>query len=215
MPCTTAGRILVAGHTSASTSFTLKQLEREGCAVQSVGTIAEAESSLRAARFDIVLASEILSDGRGYDLTDSVVNRSSTLLVAITLSEACLWLPVVQHGVRTLGDRALNAHTLQSEMTALLNEKAALVEHLAAPSLYAFMPQSVAHRFMAGLDQRTGPEERRGLVFKGAPEAKKLPRARAGDRASRPAADGSTPLKDGTEKLPAAAHGAIPERNFR
>jgi hypothetical protein len=97
MPCATAGRILVAGHTSPSTSFTLKQLEREGCAVQSVDTIAEAESSLRAARFDIVLAGEILSDGRGCDLTDSVVNCSATLLVAITLSEACLFQP---HGLQ-------------------------------------------------------------------------------------------------------------------
>jgi hypothetical protein len=52
-----------------------------------------------------------------------------------------LWLPVVQHGVRTLGDRALNSHTLQSEITALLNEKAAHAEHLVAPSLYAFVPQ--------------------------------------------------------------------------
>ena len=215
MPCTTAGRILVAGHTAPSTSFTLKQLEREGCAVQYVDTVAEAESSLRGARFDIVLAGEILPDGRGYDLTDSVVNRSATLLVAITLSEACLWLPVVQHGVRTLGDRALNSHTLQSEMTALLNEKAALVEHLAAPSLYTFMPQSVSHRFMAGLDQRTGPEERRGLVFKTAPEPKKLLRSRAGDHASSPATDSLRPLKHVTEKSLAAPHGAMPERNFR
>lgn len=70
MPCTTAARILVAGHISPSTSFTLKQLEREGCAIQYVDTTAEAELSLRAARFDIVLAGEILSDGRGYDLTE-------------------------------------------------------------------------------------------------------------------------------------------------
>jgi hypothetical protein len=134
-------------------------------------------------------------------LPNSVVNRSATLLVAIALSEACLWLPVVQHGVRTLGDRALNSHTLQSEMTALLNEKAVLAEHPAAPSLYAFMPQSVSHKFMAGLDQRTGPQERRGAAFKAAPEVKKLLRSRAGDDTNSSTANaGGKARKDITEK---------------
>lgn len=135
--------------------------------------------------------------------------------MAIALSEGCSWLPVVQHGVRTLGDRALNSHTLQSEMTALLNEKAVLAEHLVAPSLYAFMPQSVSHKFMAGLDQRTGPEERGGLVFKAAPEVMKLLRSRAGDHAGNPAANGSRALKQVTEKTMAAPRNAMPERNFR
>jgi DNA-binding NtrC family response regulator len=166
MQCSTEGRILVAGHTSLSTNFVIKQLEREGCVFQSVETVAEAESSLRETLFDIVLAGEFMLDGRGYDLTGCVVDSSATLLVAIALSEACLWLPVVQHGVRTLGDRALNSHTLQSEITALLNEKAMHAEHLVAPSLYAFVPQSASHRLVAGFDQRTGPEERRGFVFK-------------------------------------------------
>jgi hypothetical protein len=173
MPCSTEGRILVAGHTAPSTNFIIKQLEREGCVFQSVESVAEAEVSLRGTRFDIVLAGEFMPDGRGYDLTGCVVDRSATLLVAIALSEACLWLPVVQHGVRTLGDRALNSHTLQSEITALLNEKAVHAEHLVAPSLYAFVPESASYRLMVGLDQRTGPQERRAFVFKTAAEPKK------------------------------------------
>jgi hypothetical protein len=135
-----------------------------------VETVAEAEASLRETRFDIVLASEFLPDGRGYDLTGCVVDSSATLLVAIALSEACLWLPVVQHGIRTLGDRALNSHTLQSEIAALSNEKAVHAEHLVAPSLYAFVPESASHRLMAGLDQRMSPQERRRFVFKTAAE---------------------------------------------
>ncbi len=133
MPCNSEGRILVAGPISPSTNFIIRQLEREGCVCQSVETVAEAEASLRETRFDIVLADEFMPDGRGYDLTGCVVDSSATLLVAIALSEACLWLPVVQHGIRTLGDRALNSHTLQSEITALLNERAVHAEHLVAP----------------------------------------------------------------------------------
>src|SRR5580658_9761906 len=161
MPCSTEGRILVAGHTAPSTNFIIKQLEREGCVFQSVESVAEAEVSLRGTRFDIVLAGEFMPDGRGYDLTGCVVDRSATLLVAIALSETCLWLPVVQHGVRTLGDRALNSHSLHSEMMELLNKKLVPAEHPVASARHDFVPAS--HRSMAGIDQRTGPEERRGL----------------------------------------------------
>jgi CheY-like chemotaxis protein len=213
MPCTTAARILVAGRTSPSTSFILNQFEREGCAVQSVDTIAEAESSLRAARFDVVLAGEFLRDGCGYELTDSVVNHSATLLVAIALSETCLWLPVVQHGVRTLGDRALNSHSLHSEMMELLNKKLVPAEHPVASARHDFVPAS--HRSMAGIDQRTGPEERRGLVFKTAPEEENLLPLRADNHARSRAADGSSPVKRVTRKSLAAPRDAMPQRNVR
>jgi hypothetical protein len=39
---------------------------------------------------------------------------------------------------------------LQSEITALLNEKAVHAEHLVAPSPYAFVPESESHLLMAG-----------------------------------------------------------------
>jgi DNA-binding NtrC family response regulator len=95
MPCSAEGRILVAGHTSPSTNFVIKQLEREGCVFQSVETVAEAESSLRETPFDIVLAGEFMPDGRGYDLTGCVVDSSATLLVAIAFYRkrvcGCRW----------------------------------------------------------------------------------------------------------------------------
>jgi hypothetical protein len=199
MPCNTAARILVAGLISPPTFSTLKKLERDGCAFQSVDTIAEAESSLRAARFDVVLAGEIMADGCGYDLTDSVVKRSCNLLVAIALSETCLWLPVVQHGIRTLGDRALNSHNLQSEITELLNENVALAEHLVAPSLHVFVPELASHRSIVGIDRRTGPEERRGIVFKAAPAPKKLPRSQLSDQPISSPSEGSRPRKRTSE----------------
>lgn len=175
----TAGRILVAGHISPTSFLTIKALERVGCGFHFVNTIAEAEEALGARRFDIVLAGEITSDGRGYDLTDSVVNRSATLLVAITLSEACLWLPVVQHGVRTLGDRALNSHALPAEITALLNEKSTPPKAPPDRAVGAFIPERSPHRPIAGPDRLPGPEERSGAYGTVAPESKKLMRHRS------------------------------------
>jgi DNA-binding NtrC family response regulator len=177
MPCTTEARILVVGHTAASTTFTLQRLERVGCAFHSVDTIAEAEAAMRATPFDIVLAAETMPDGRGYDLTNSVVNHSATLLISIALSETCLWLPVVQHGVRTLGERALNSCTLQSEITALLNEQTTGEAVPFPRAVHGFMPESPAHRLVGGLDRRTGPEERRGLSVRrgGGPDKTGLP----------------------------------------
>jgi hypothetical protein len=106
-----------------------------------------------------------------------------------------LWLPVVQHGIRTLGDRALNSHNLQSEITELLNENVALAEHLVAPSLYAFVPEPASHRSMVGIDQRTGPEERRGMVFKAAPTPKKLLRSHPSGEAISSPSEASRPRK--------------------
>jgi hypothetical protein len=177
MPCTTEARILVVGHAASSTTFTLKKLERVGCAFHSVDTIAEAETAMRATPFDIVLAAETVPDGRGYDLTNCVVNHSATLLIAIALSETCLWLPVVQHGVRTLGERALNSYALQSEITTLLNGQNTGAAVPFARAVRGFMPEAAARRPMGGLDRRTGPEERRGLSVKrrGGPDKTGLP----------------------------------------
>jgi hypothetical protein len=147
MSHTSAARILVVGHASSVTVCTLQRLERVGCVFQFEDTIAEAENVLTDAPFDIVLADEILADGRGYDLTDCVVKRAGTLLVSIALSEASLWLPVVQRGTRTLGERALNSFMLLSEIVALLNAPAAVD---APPAVHGFRPESVSHRLVAG-----------------------------------------------------------------
>jgi DNA-binding NtrC family response regulator len=117
-----AVRILVVGAISPSTIATLQRLERDGWSFQSVNTIAEAEGVLKMIRFDVVLADEIVGDGCGYDLTDSVLERAETLLVSIALSEASLWLPVVERGMLTLGDRAVNSSMLQLEIVEALSE---------------------------------------------------------------------------------------------
>ena len=216
MPCTTAARILVVGNTASSTAVTLQKLERVGCDFHSVDTIAEAETAMRTTSFDIVLAAESMTDGRGYDLTNCVVNHSATLLISIALSETCLWLPVVQHGVRTLGERALNSFTLQSEITALLNEKTSGAAVPFARAVHGFMPESAAHRLMAGLDQRTGPEERRGLAVRSnaGPDKIVRPQLKPGpEGTSTPA--GSKPGRQGGGNSFAAPHSETPFRNAR
>jgi DNA-binding NtrC family response regulator len=114
-------RILVVGHTSPSTLATLQRLEREGWSSHCVNCIAEAEGALKMIRFDVVLAEENIDGGSGYELTDSVLELGGTLFVSIALSEASLWLPVVQRGMLTLGDRALNSSTLQLEVREALS----------------------------------------------------------------------------------------------
>jgi len=225
MPCTTAARILVVGLTCSSTTVTLQKLERAGCAFHSVDTIAEAETAMRATPFDIVLAAETMTDGRGYDLTNCVVSHSATLLISIALSETCLWLPVVQDGVRTLGERALNSFALQSEITALLNEKNSGAAVPFARAVHGFMPESAARRLMSGLDRRTGPEERRGLMVRSGAGSDKIGPSQVKSAQLKPAKlkpgpegatqTGSKPGREGGGNSFAAQHSETPFRNVR
>lgn len=157
-----AVRILVVGQASPSTLATLQQLEREGWSSHSVDTIAEAENVLRTIRFDVILAGETIGDGSGYDLTDSVLLRSETLLVSIALSEASLWLPVVQRGVLTLGDRALNSSMLQLEIIELLSKPARSRESTSLREAADWARDAASREFSSAPDTSVGPAERRG-----------------------------------------------------
>ena len=153
-----AVRILVVGNSSASTVATLQRLEREGWSSHCVNTIAEAEGALKMIRFDVVLAQENVGDDSGYHLTRRVSAQNGTLLVSVALSEASLWLPVVQRGMLTLGDRALNSSMLLLEVR----------EALSAPSGERVVRRArgciaarAAQASISAMDRRTGPEERR------------------------------------------------------
>ena len=123
MPATTM-RILVVGRTSQHTAAVLARLRRKSFGSHVAETLREAQDLLATFQFDVVLAPEHLPDGRGYELTDAVVRRSNTLLIAISLSETCLWLPAVERGVRVLGERAVPADFLEQELEAVLSERA-------------------------------------------------------------------------------------------
>jgi DNA-binding NtrC family response regulator len=123
MPVTTM-RILVVGKSSQHTAAVLARLRRKSFGSHVAETLREAQELLATFQFDVVLAPEYLPDGRGYELTDAVVRRSNTLLIAISLSESCLWLPAVERGARVLGERAVPAEFLEQELEAVLAERA-------------------------------------------------------------------------------------------
>ncbi len=91
-----------------------------GLGSRAVNSVREGLDLLRTFKFDLVLSSEALSEGRGYDVSDAVASQLGTLLVGIALSESWLWLPVVELGKNVLGKRALNAGMLESEAQELL-----------------------------------------------------------------------------------------------
>jgi DNA-binding response OmpR family regulator len=116
-------RILVIGKPSRGTNSILSRLASSGWGSRIVQTLREAEDLVKTFVFDIVLAAESLPDGRAYAMTEMMVRRRGTLLVAISLSESCLWLPVVEFGARVLGTRALNAEGLENEAQKILRAR--------------------------------------------------------------------------------------------
>jgi hypothetical protein len=115
-----AVRILFVGNSTASTDSTLKALARSGWGSHSVKTAREADTVLRTIRFQLTLAAEKLLDGTGYELAPLIVRQTGTLFVSVPLSESCLWLPAVENGARSLGQRVLNPHALAIEADFLL-----------------------------------------------------------------------------------------------
>jgi len=120
---TDAVRILVVGTSTASTESTLKSLARSGWESHSVKTVREAETVLRTIRFQVTLATEKLPDGTGYELASLIVQQTGNLFISVPLSETCLWLPAVENGVRSLGQRALNPLTLGTEAAGILRTR--------------------------------------------------------------------------------------------
>jgi hypothetical protein len=116
-------QILAVGPTTLSTLATLRRLVRSGWSSHPVSTVREAETVLKTIRFNVVLAAERLADGVAYDLAPIIGRQGGTLYVGVALSETCLWLPVVERGVRSLGERALNSAILESEVAEVLRRE--------------------------------------------------------------------------------------------
>lgn len=124
MPAIAIGmRILAVGKLSRGTQSILSRLATSGWGARTVETLREAEALVNTFRFDLILAAESLPDGRAYGMTETVVRRNGTLLVAIALSESCLWLPVVDLGTKVLGTRALNPEQLEQEAERILRSR--------------------------------------------------------------------------------------------
>jgi hypothetical protein len=113
-------QILTVGPATLDTLATLRRLVCSGWSSHSVSTVREAETVLKTIRFNVVLSAEKLSDGTGYELAAILTRQRGTLYIGVALSETCLWLPVVERGLRSLGDRAMNTAILESEVAELL-----------------------------------------------------------------------------------------------
>jgi hypothetical protein len=116
----TTMRILYAGAPAPMTVEVLARLAARGFGAYRAEKLCEARALLEAFRLDIVLAAELLSDGRGYALADAMRQHSGTLIVGVALSESSLWLPVIERGVTVLGKRALSNAMLEPELDRLL-----------------------------------------------------------------------------------------------
>jgi hypothetical protein len=113
-------RILIVGPRTAGTDGVVKKLTGAGWGSHSVATVGEAETVLKTIRFKVVLSAEKLPDGTGYELAPLIGRQAGTLFIGVSLSETCLWLPVVEKGSRTLGRRAMNPTMLEAEVGQLL-----------------------------------------------------------------------------------------------
>jgi DNA-binding response OmpR family regulator len=113
-------QILVIGPPALVSISSLGRLKQNGWNTRTTHTLQEAREILERTSFDLVLAAESLPDGRGYDVSAIVSKQSGTLMVGVALSEASLWLPVIERGANVFGVRAFNACTLESEVEKLL-----------------------------------------------------------------------------------------------
>jgi hypothetical protein len=205
----TAIRILVVGHTSPSTLATLQRLEQEGWGSHRVDTVVEAKGALKIIRFDVVLAGENIGADSGYDLSNFVLELQGTLLVSVALSEATLWLPVVQCGKRTLGDRALNAAMLQLEIRDALTATAGTRTSSIARKVPTCIADRAARLSILAMDRRTGPD-RRGLQSVHA-RLEPKPFAPSGHK---PAAAAAISISDERSNRKPGKPGAIPRRDL-
>jgi hypothetical protein len=120
MSTASAVRVLIVGPTTSSTNSILKKLAQAGWGSHAVDGAHEAETVLKTIRFKVVLSSEKLPDGTGYELAPLIARQGGSLFVGVTLSETCLWLPVIERGERSLGKRAMNPTMLETEVSEVL-----------------------------------------------------------------------------------------------
>ena len=161
-------RILVIGDLLPGTGEILRRFSNAGWGSRIVRCLREARDLLNTFDFHIVLASEALSDGRGYDLAEPVSRRSRTLIVGVALSESCLWLPVVYRGVNVLGRRALAPEVLEAEIKELLGMKSAAPHRDGVREIYRkspFVPEAPGPQRATLMRRRYRDRDKEHLPF--------------------------------------------------
>jgi hypothetical protein len=116
-----AVRILAVGSAGPHLVALLERLARNGWDSYAVESFAEARTVLRTLEILVKLAAEYLTDGGGFQLARELGTRPASLFVDVSLSEGHLWLPVVERGANTLGERALDSASFEQELSELLS----------------------------------------------------------------------------------------------
>jgi len=122
--CATTVRILTVGNSSEATDITLRRLASSGWGSYGVASVREGLEIAKTFQLDVILAREVLPDGRGYEFAGLAIRQKVSLLVGIALTDHSLWLPVIDRGSRVLGSRAIGAHLLQNELVKTLTARA-------------------------------------------------------------------------------------------
>ncbi|MGH9746934.1 MAG: hypothetical protein ACRD59_12600 [Candidatus Acidiferrales bacterium] len=124
-------RVLVVGLAGSRLGPLIDRLGRDGWGSYSVDSIAEARTVLRTLQFDVILATEHLIDGTGYELSQEIARRSASLFVEVSLSKGHVWLPVVERGTRTMGESAFELAELDWELKRIFSDSATLYSPVA------------------------------------------------------------------------------------
>lgn len=144
-------QILVVGATAPSTEEMLFRFEARGWGASRVNTVAEAKELMATFRFAVVLATENLQDGSGYDLAGLASQQAGDLFVGISLTDM-LWLPAVERGIVVLGQRALNANVFENEVELALGQVGG--ESRAAETRKAAARAGTSHRLATAKRRR-------------------------------------------------------------
>ncbi len=100
-------RILLVGRDFAAGSSFMERLCRSGCDCQVAHSFDEAQRSLDAGNFDLVLSEIALPDGSAYPLLNRLEGSRTTLYFFLGVSDGCWWLPALSAGRRIWGQPAM------------------------------------------------------------------------------------------------------------
>jgi hypothetical protein len=113
-------RTLFVGKPRPQDVAMLTRMGRRGWGSYSADNLSEARMLIEGGGFDLVLALQALPEGSGYELIAAVAEREGSLFVGIDLLRDRLWIPVVEHGERVFGDRAVHADSVEAEWEHVL-----------------------------------------------------------------------------------------------
>ena len=118
-----AMRTVFAGRPTAQITAILTRLGYKGFGSTTLDSLEQARELVKSRKVELAIALERLSDGGGYELTGAAERSGSSLIVGVATSRGYLWLPVVDHGAKVHGARALDYDMLEQELEEALRRR--------------------------------------------------------------------------------------------